>query len=107
MAALDDLISRIPDESLRERIRAEMKRANRQKKFGLVFEEHLPECTPLYDVPIRVGSKVALKTGYVSDIYTVMNIDGDEVQCDRRETHEQKTFKLDELVVVAEFGEPI
>lgn len=27
--------------------------------------------------------------------------------CDRRETHEQKTFKLDELVVVAEFGEPI
>ena len=43
MAALDDLISQIPDESLRERIRAEMKRANRQKKFGLVFEEHLPE----------------------------------------------------------------
>ena len=26
MAALDDLISQIPDESLRERIRAEMKR---------------------------------------------------------------------------------
>ena len=34
MAALDDLISQIPDESLRERIRAEVKRANRQKKFG-------------------------------------------------------------------------
>ena len=47
MAALDDLISQIPDESLRERIRAEVKRANRQKKFGLVFEEHLPEATPL------------------------------------------------------------
>ena len=44
--------------------------------------------------------KVALKTGYVSDIYTVMNIDDDEVQCDRRETHEQKTFRLDELVTV-------
>ena len=28
MAALDDLISQIPDESLRERIRAEVKRAN-------------------------------------------------------------------------------
>ena len=34
-------------------------------------------------------------------------MDGDEVRCDRRETHEQKTFQLDELVVVAEFGEPI
>ena len=57
MAALDDLISQIPDESLRERIRAEVKRANRQKKFGLVFEEHLPEATPLYDIPVprRMG----------------------------------------------------
>ena len=66
--------------------------AFRSKKFGLVFEEHLPECTPLYDVPVRVGGKVALKTGYVSDIYTVLKIDGDTVLCDRRETHEQKTF---------------
>ena len=56
MAALDDLISQIPDESLRERIRAEMKRANRQKKFGLVFEEHLPEATPLYDIPVALNS---------------------------------------------------
>ena len=61
MAALDDLISQIPDESLRERIRAEMKRANRQKKFGLVFEEHLPEATPLYDIPVKRGSVVAKK----------------------------------------------
>ena len=107
MALLQDLIQQIDDPALKERILQETNKLLKQKKFGLVFEEHLPECTPLYDVPIRVGSKVALKTGYVIDIYTVMNIDGDEVQCDRRETHEQKTFKLDELVVVAEFGEPI
>ena len=107
MALLQDLIQQIDDPALKERILKETNKLLKQKKFGLVFEEHLPECTPLYDVPIRVGSKVARKTGYVSDIYTVMNIDGDEVQCDRRETHEQKTFKLDELVVVAEFGEPI
>lgn len=107
MALLQDLIQQIDDPALKERILQETNKLLKQKKFGLVFEEHLPECMPLYDVPIRVGSKVALKTGYVSDIYTVMNIDGDEVQCDRRETHEQKTIKLDELVVVAEFGEPI
>ena len=69
-----------------------------------MFEEHLPECTPLYDVPICVGSKVALKTGYV---YTVLEIDGDSVLCDRREGHERKTFQIDELVAIAEFGEPI
>ena len=107
MALLQDLIQQIDDPALKERILQETDKLLKQKKFGLVFEEHLPECTPLYDVPIRVGAKVALKTGYVSDIYTVMNIDGDEVQCDRRETHEQKTFKLDELVTVAEFGEAI
>ena len=107
MALLQDLLQQIDDPALKERILQETNKLLKQKKFGLVVEEHLPECMPLYDVPIRVSSKVALKTGYVSDIYTVMNIDGDEVQCDRRETHEQKTFKLDELVVVAEFGEPI
>lgn len=107
MALLQDLIQQIDDPVLRERIRQETDKLIEQKKFGLVFEEHLPECTPLYSMPIRVGSKVALKTGYVSDIYTVLRIDGDNAICDRRETHEQKTFKLDEIVVVAEFGEPI
>ena len=69
MALLQDLIQQIDDPALKERILQETNKLLKQKKFGLVFEEHLPECTPLYDVPIRVGSKVALKTGYVSDIY--------------------------------------
>lgn len=107
MALLQDLIQQVDDPALRERIMQETDKLVKQKKFGLVFEEHLPECTPLYDVPVRVGCKVALKTGYVSDIYTVLKIDGDTVLCDRRETHEQKTFQLNDIVAVAEFGEPI
>lgn len=107
MALLQDLIQQIDDPVLRERIMQETDKLVKQKKFGLVFEEHLPECTPLYDVPVRVGCKVALKTGYVSDIYTVLKIDGDAVLCDRRETHEQKTFQMSDIVAVAEFGEPI
>ena len=65
VALLQDLIQQIDDPTLRDRILQETDKLIKQKKFGLVFEEHLPECTPLYDVPIRVGSKVALKTGYV------------------------------------------
>lgn len=107
MALLQDLIQQIDDPVLRERIMQETDKLVKQKKFGLVFEEHFPECTPLYDVPIRVGCKVALKTGYVSDIYTVLKIDGDTVLCDRRETHEQKTFQMSDIVAAAEFGEPI
>lgn len=107
MALLQDLIQQIDDPVLRERIMQETDKLVKQKKFGLVFEEHLPECTPLYDATIRVGCKVALKTGYVSDIYTVLKIAGDTVLCDRRETHEQKTFQMSDIVAVAEFGEPI
>ncbi len=107
MAILQDLISQIEDKALRDRILQETNKLFKQKKFGLVFEEHLPECTPLYEIPIRVGSNVALKTGYVKDIYNVINIDGEKVTCYNKEAEEEKTFNIDELVVIAQFGEPI
>ena len=69
MAALDDLISQIPDESLRERIRAEMKRANRQKKFGLVFEEHLPEAALRYSGKAWFRRGQEGRTGYGHLLY--------------------------------------
>lgn len=107
MAALDDLISQIQDESLRERIRAEMKRANRQKKFGLVFEEHLPEATPLYDIPVKRGSIVAKKGGQVADIYYVENIEDGQAACFHKASKEHVQIPVDTLVRVARFGEPI
>ena len=61
VALLQDLIQQIDDPTLRDRILQETDKLIKQKKFGLVFEEHLPECTPLYDVPIRVGSKGCAK----------------------------------------------
>lgn len=39
MAAINDLISQIQDESLRNRIQEEVNKMTKQKKFGLVFEE--------------------------------------------------------------------
>lgn len=45
MALLQDLIKQIDDETLRQRIMMEVGKLTKQKKFGLVFEEHLPECT--------------------------------------------------------------
>lgn len=107
MALLQDLIKQIDDETLRQRIMMEVGKLTKQKKFGLVFEEHLPECTPLYDVEIRIDSKVALKTGQVSDIYIARTIDGDKVICEHKIDHAQVEFALDELVAIAEFGEPI
>lgn len=107
MAAIDDLINQIADTDLRDRIKAEVDKINSQKKFGLVFEDHLPESTPLYDVPIRIGSVVGPKTGYMKDNYVVTAMDGDDVTCINRTTKEEAVFKIDELVCVAQFGEPI
>ena len=45
MAAINDLIKQIEDKALRDRLAQEVERISSNKKFGLVFEEHMPECT--------------------------------------------------------------
>ena len=107
MAAIDDLISQIQDESLRERIRAELKRANKQKRFGLVYEEHIPESTPLYDVPVKKGSVVAQKGGEITDLLYVESIADGQAVCLRKSDKARVTLPVNTLVSVAQFGEPI
>ena len=48
MSVIRDLIDRVNDPDLRARLNEVVTRMQKQKKFGLVFEEHLPEATPLY-----------------------------------------------------------
>lgn len=107
MAAINDLINQIENPELRERIAQEVDRMNKQKKFGLVFEEHLPECTPLYDVSVRKGSTVALRAGKVSDTFVVLKLENNKAWCLPKAGGETAAFDVDELVSVAEFGEPI
>ncbi len=108
MAVIDDLLAKIGDEALRTRIAQEVEKLSKQKKFGLVFEEHIPECTPLYDCPYKVGSRVAQKESAISDIYVVEALGSDDtVECVHTVSHERTTFKKDALVAVAEFGEAI
>ena len=107
MAALDDLIEQIEDEELRGRIWQEVDKLSKQKKFGLVFEEHLPECTPLYGVPLRRGAKAALKSGPVHEVYAVLGIHDGQAACLKKGAEEPVVFAVDELVPVAEFGDPV
>lgn len=110
MAAINDLIRQIKDPELQERILKEVNKLAKQKKFGLVFEEHLPECTPLYDLPIKKGCNVMLRnTKEDKSVYVVLQIDGDKAICLNKNMTdaENVTFALDNIVRVAEFGEPI
>lgn len=107
MAAIHDLLAQVQDEALRARLEQEINRLSKTKKFGLVFEEHLPECTPLYDISVKRGSTVAKKTGPVSDMYEVSAIKDGVATCYHKVTEEKEEILVDELVSVAQFGEPI
>lgn len=107
MAAIHDLINQIENPELRARIQQKIDQMNKQKKFGLVFEEHLPECTLLYDIPIRKGSTVALKTGKVNETYVVLKLKDDTAICLPKGGEEPSVFPVADLVSVAEFGEAI
>lgn len=108
MAAINDLIAQVENPELRAHLEQEVARLNKQKKFGLVFEEHMPECTPLYEMPIRRGSHVALRAQQnIEKVYTVLAINEEHALCFCEADKEQAEFSLSDLVAVAQFGEPI
>lgn len=107
MSAIDDLIAQIEDRALRERLREETSRITKEKKFGLVFEEHLPERTPLYNAKIVVGSRVAKRGGDLSKVWVVLSLSGEQALCIEQKTGKENNFSIDEIMVVADFEEPI
>lgn len=109
MAAINDLISQIQDETLRNRIQEEVSKMAKQKKFGLVFEEDMPESTPLYDMPIKRGCNVMRRDSKDDkSIYVVLKVEGDTAVCVKpKQKDEAAIFELKDIVRVAEFGEPI
>ena len=109
MAAINDLISQIQDETLRNRIQEEVSKMAKQKKFGLVFEEHMPESTPLYDMPIKSGCNVMRRDSKDDkSIYVVLKVEGDTAVCVKpKQKDEAAIFELKDIVRVAEFGEPV
>ncbi len=109
MAAINDLINQIQDAELRDRIQKEVNKLSKQKKFGLVFEEHLPECTPLYDLPIKRGCNVMLRDSKEDkSVYVVLNIEDEIAVCIRQGTQKDPiTIPVSDIVRVAEFGESI
>lgn len=113
MAKIEDLIAQIPDERLRKGIAAEVKALKKTKKFGLVFEEHLPETVRLPRLTVKPGELVALKREAGNQLWRVKGIHKNIAICDRAvEDHAtageaNKEFPLADLVVVRNFGDAI
>lgn len=107
MAVIQDLLKRVADAELRARLEEEIGRLTKHKKFGLVFEEHLPECTPLYDVKIKRGMTVATKQADCGALFVVRSIKDGVAECVPVGEGDVASFNVDELVAVARFGDPI
>ena len=115
MSAIHDLIAQVSDPRLRERLSAEWATASQDKKFGLVFEDHLPELLPLYGVKLRRGDLVCRKHGPLKDVWQIRALREGVATCIRpredahpAESSTSATMRLavDELLVVRQFGEP-
>jgi adenine-specific DNA-methyltransferase len=113
MAKIEDLIAQIPDERLRNGLATEVKALKKTKKFGLVFEEHLPETVRLPKMPVKPGELVALKRESGNQLWRVKTIHKNIATCDRAvmgypaNSQANKEFAVSDLVVVRSFGDAI
>ncbi len=118
MSAIDTLIAQISDSRLRERLTTEWDNAKKEKKFGLVFEDHLPELLPLHGAKPRKGDLVCRRQGALKDVWQIKSIHAGLATCVKpsNEAHpseptraaaEPVQLHVEELLVVREFGEPI
>ena len=108
MARLEDLIKDIADLSLRNQIAAEVGKLKARKKFGLVFEQHLPEVVQLPGLAVKPGARVAKRNDKVSGFFLVTAaINGKKVSIVPERGGPDEIAVKDDLVVVKRFGEPM
>ncbi len=118
---LDVLLDKVTDPVLRADISSQVERIRAKRTYGLVFESHTPERVRLPEHPIRVGVKVAyrdnsdspgfeviaLNKGKFATIRKMQNADGSYLSAAQSREVGNEHSKVDALVVVADFGEPV
>lgn len=113
MAKIEDLIAQIPDERLRKAIAGEVRDLKKNKKFGLVFEEHLPETVRLPNLPVKMGDLVAKKRESGNQVWKVKAIRKGKAELVKpvegyaKGSDEGGEVPVAELVVVGSFGDSI
>jgi adenine-specific DNA-methyltransferase len=114
LARLDDLIERVPDKALRKELLNALAELKRGRRFGLVFEEHIPETTALSGITVRSGMLVQRRQDLEGEaLYRVVGINDATAELeptdesDRPRAGERERAPVSDLLVVKRFGEPI
>jgi adenine-specific DNA-methyltransferase len=107
MARIDDLIAQIADKSLRQKLLAALADMKRRQRFGLVFEEHIPETTALVHFPVQVGASVQRRNDLSGrHLYQVKTVTKSKATIEHGDGVEE-TASTSDLMVVKRFGDPI
>ena len=109
MAKIEDLVEDISDEKLRAKVAEEVKTLKLSKRFGLVFEEHVPETVALARLPILPGLIVQDRTVPEDRTeYQVLRVDsGDAVLALKGTAEPNCTVDVRKLLVIKRFQDTV
>ncbi len=100
------LLDKVTDATLRAELRTAVDKVRAKQTFGLVFESHLPERVRLPEHPVRRGVRVVQrgdKGGAAMRVEKVRR----GLATGVAEDGIAMIVAVEDLVVVAEFGEPV
>jgi len=103
---LDVLLDKVDDPALRADLKRQVELLRARRRFGLVFEEHLPERVQLPEHTIRRGTRVVLRDHDEDEPRDVVKVAKKKATVCSADG-ETETLAVDDLVVIADFGEPI
>jgi adenine-specific DNA-methyltransferase len=108
MARLDDHIAEVRDPVVRQKLADALADMKRRQRFGLVFEEHVPETTALLSFPISVGAVVQRRSDMDGKaLYRVTEMNGRKATVEPLDAGDGEAVPLKDLMVVKRFGDPI
>jgi adenine-specific DNA-methyltransferase len=107
MAKIDELLAHVGGEKLRKELIAAISDMRRKKKFGLVYEEHIPETVLLAaDTGLQIGAVVALRRDPTDNLrYRVDSLKNGVATISSGEV--VREVSVSDLLVVTPFGQPV
>lgn len=105
MARIEDEIGKVADPVLRSTLLDEVKKLKSDKRFGLVFEEHLPELVPIYGARVKARTLVSRRGRTFTETFQVVRVHDGMAEVEKTDGS-RESIPVDELTVVRRFGEP-
>src|SRR5687768_656414 len=99
MAKIDDLLNHVSDVKLRDRLRSAVSEIRDRQRFGLVFEQHIPETVVLARFRIRRGAFVTRRDLVSDEEWVVDQVTKDKASLRNVRTGATAVACVSELIV--------